>query len=258
MNISERIKGMLEGSGFSVRHTHDGLIVSDGNAKAGIALSPDPDDKDSTDFFAYSSDEKSDGFLASFRTEYPEDEERSIVDAARGALAEETEHLREKEEKEEKAMRYYNVALMEKQLDEGLSLPETVKLFRMLSGAEAIPIEIQGESSVAMGFINLTDAEFMSYDYSGLEGTVKDVLNDAENEDPDGEYEVANGSGVTTVKIIRNASDAGHRDEYRAEAIESHIKASKDDPYYLAQVSGPAAKNIKLDALALETLLAYM
>lgn len=98
----------------------------------------------------------------------------------------------------------YNIALLEKPLDEGLSKSEVMDLFDMLSGANAIPIEIQGENSAAMGFINLTDAEFMNYDYTKLENFVKSVLNDMNNENDNCEYEVENNCGYSTLYLSRN------------------------------------------------------
>lgn len=98
----------------------------------------------------------------------------------------------------------YNIALLEKPLDEGLSKSEVMDLFDMLSGAHAIPIEIQGENSAAMGFINLTDAEFMDYKYDELERVVKEILNDMNKENPDCEYEVNNNCGYSTMYLSRN------------------------------------------------------
>ena len=97
----------------------------------------------------------------------------------------------------------YNIVLKEKPLDEGLTKEEVMDMFDLLSGAEAIPIEIQGESSSAMGFINLTDAEYMNYDYTALEDYISGILNDMEKEDEDCEYEIANNHGVSTIYLSR-------------------------------------------------------
>lgn len=82
----------------------------------------------------------------------------------------------------------YGVALIEKPLDEGLTRSEVNDLFDMLHGVDAIPIEIQAENSAAMGFINLTDAEFMNYDYTALTELVASILNDMEKENQDCHY----------------------------------------------------------------------
>ena len=97
----------------------------------------------------------------------------------------------------------YNIVLKEKPLDEGLNKSEVMDLYDLLSGTDAIPIEIQGECATAMGFINLTDAEFMNYDYTELENVVKSVLNDMNNENPDCEYEVEHEHGISTIYLSR-------------------------------------------------------
>ena len=98
----------------------------------------------------------------------------------------------------------YNIALKEKQLDEGLNREELNDLYDLVSGVDVIPIEIQGESSTAMGFINLTDAEYMDYDYTKLEEVVRSVLNDMDKENSDYEYEVENRHGVSTIYLSRD------------------------------------------------------
>jgi hypothetical protein len=109
----------------------------------------------------------------------------------------------------------YNIALLEKPLDEGLSKSEVMNLFDMLSGVNAIPIEIQGEHSTAMGFINLTDAEFMNYDYTKLEDFVKSVLNDMNNENDNCEYEVENNCGYSTLYLSRfNLGEDDNTEEF--------------------------------------------
>ncbi len=97
----------------------------------------------------------------------------------------------------------YNIALLEKPLDEGLTKAEVIDLFDMLSGTSAIPIEIQAENSVAMGFINLTDAEFLNYDYTGLTNKVRAILNDMDLENEGCSYEIENGHGHSTIYLSR-------------------------------------------------------
>lgn len=97
----------------------------------------------------------------------------------------------------------YNIVLKEKPLDEGLNKSEMMSLYDLLSGVNAIPIEIQGEHSAAMGLINLTDAEFMNYDYSELEKVVKEVLNDMNQEKDSCVYDVKNNCGYSTLYLSR-------------------------------------------------------
>ena len=80
------------------------------------------------------------------------------------------------------------VALIEKPLDEGLTRGEVADLFDLLHGTSGIPIEIQAEHSTAMGFINLTDAEAMNYDYTALKELLVPIMNDMDKESPDHNY----------------------------------------------------------------------
>ena len=80
------------------------------------------------------------------------------------------------------------VALIEKPLDEGLTRGEVADLFDLLHGTSGIPIEIQAEHSTAMGFINLTDAEAMNYDYTALKELLAPIMNDMSKEKPDCSY----------------------------------------------------------------------
>lgn len=97
----------------------------------------------------------------------------------------------------------YNIVLIEKPLDAGITMDEIVQMYKLLSGIEAIPIEIQGEHSAAMGFINLTDAEYMDYDYTSLFELIEGVLDDIENESQSHTYEVPNKYGVSTIHLTR-------------------------------------------------------
>lgn len=85
----------------------------------------------------------------------------------------------------------FGISLKEKPHDEGLLRAEITDLYDMLSGVDAIPMEVQGEYSSAMGFINLTDAEILDYGYnagSPVYEFVKEILDDMRNETPSGEY----------------------------------------------------------------------
>ena len=87
----------------------------------------------------------------------------------------------------------FGVALKQKPLDEGLTKSEINDLFDMLKGVNAIPVEIQGENASAMGFINLTDAEFLDYKYdndSELGSFIKNILDDVNNENDNNEYKM--------------------------------------------------------------------
>ena len=100
-------------------------------------------------------------------------------------------------------MKQYDIVLKEKQLDEGLDKSEIIALYDMVSGIDVIPLEITGKYSTAMGFINLTDAEFHSYDYTVIEQKVKDILDDMKKENPTCEYEIPNPYGISTIYLSR-------------------------------------------------------
>ena len=94
----------------------------------------------------------------------------------------------------------YGVILREKSLDDGLTLEDVTMMIKKLHGIEGIPVEFQGEGSVAMGFINLTDAEIMNYDYSALEEMVFEVLNDPDK--PRGEYTFYSGENNNEIEVL--------------------------------------------------------
>ena len=88
-------------------------------------------------------------------------------------------------------MNTYGIALIERPHDEGINQEETVKLFSKLHGRYGIPYEVDGEYSSAMGFINLSDAEIMDYNYgegSGVYQFIQSILNDMGNENESKEY----------------------------------------------------------------------
>ena len=85
----------------------------------------------------------------------------------------------------------FGVAMLVKPLDEGMTFSEIADLYDMINGAEVIPYEVQGESSVAMGFINRYDAELIEYKYaegSGLYKFIRDILDDTNSETESGTY----------------------------------------------------------------------
>lgn len=100
----------------------------------------------------------------------------------------------------------YSVALKEKPHDDGLTRKEIVELFDQLNGARAIPIEVQGFFSAAMGFVNLTDAELIDYAYlqgSDLYRFIEGILNDQESETETGEYVFSGEKTDITIRIQR-------------------------------------------------------
>lgn len=87
----------------------------------------------------------------------------------------------------------YDIVLIEKPGESGLTKAEVMDMYDSLNGDEAYPIEIyncSGESS-AMGFISTAAAEAINYDYeaSGYPKFVGKILGDMTLESPLGIYE---------------------------------------------------------------------
>lgn len=82
----------------------------------------------------------------------------------------------------------FDVALLEKPLDEGLKKDEIILLYEFLENAnhsgntEVLPIEVAGNSgqSIAIGFITMEAADGMEYNFdkSGLVNFIAEVLGD--------------------------------------------------------------------------------
>ena len=83
----------------------------------------------------------------------------------------------------------FDVVFFERELDKGLSKIEIDNLLNICKGDEVIPLEIQGENSVAMGFISLDIAESMNYVYDDLDWDVKQILNNMDQETENHIYE---------------------------------------------------------------------
>lgn len=97
----------------------------------------------------------------------------------------------------------YNVVLIEKALDEGMTRSEIFDLLDLVSGEEYNPIEIEGNNSVAMGFIDYEIDELIDFDHTQIENFVKEILNDIELENDDCSYEIDRVWGKITVWLSR-------------------------------------------------------
>lgn len=84
----------------------------------------------------------------------------------------------------------FDIALLEKPGNEGLTKANCMDLYDMLNEPEGYPIEIpntMGESS-AMGFITPFAAEKINYEYKGLTKYLQEILGDMEKETENGCY----------------------------------------------------------------------
>jgi hypothetical protein len=93
-------------------------------------------------------------------------------------------------------MKKYDVALIEKPGELGLTMDDVVRLMGMLLDTEVYPIEIgnpDGNSS-AMGFIGRDAANDIDFDYeaSGLKSGIEEILGDMNKENELGEYKLTN------------------------------------------------------------------
>lgn len=92
-------------------------------------------------------------------------------------------------------MKKYNVVLLEKPLENGISAKELYDISSILSkqkSEEWFPLEIVGNNSAAIGFIDIDTAEKIGYVYNDLKIFIVNILNDMNNENQDGQYEFNN------------------------------------------------------------------
>lgn len=80
-------------------------------------------------------------------------------------------------------------AFVQKPLDEGITVAEITELVGKLECEQVIPIEVQANSSCAIGFISLDAAEELDYDYDNLIRNVSEVIEDMDNETEYGNYD---------------------------------------------------------------------
>lgn len=96
----------------------------------------------------------------------------------------------------------YNIVLKKTPSDGCLSIDDVIRMSRMLTGIDMVPITIRGKTSCAMGFINHTDAEFMGYDFEPLVTFVCGMLRD--DLPMDGrEYAVSHRYGESSIYFIK-------------------------------------------------------
>lgn len=90
--------------------------------------------------------------------------------------------------------REFDIVLIEKPIEEGLTRTNCMDMFDMLKGIEAYPIEIENPCgiSLAMGFIGQAAADRINYDYKDLFDYLKSILADMELESEDDCYEFQN------------------------------------------------------------------
>lgn len=100
---------------------------------------------------------------------------------------------------------HYDVVLAEKETGKGLKKPELDAMYKLLDGDEAIPIEVGGYYTSAMGLISMKTAEHLGYDYDRLIGLVQDLLSpkDEALEKSRNVYTLAHGYGESKILLYR-------------------------------------------------------
>ena len=87
-------------------------------------------------------------------------------------------------------MKNFDIVLVEKRFDNGLTREEIQDLLSKIDGDEIYPIDLCHECS-AMGFVTPNAAKSLDFNYlqSGLEFVIANILDDLNNESEDGAYE---------------------------------------------------------------------
>lgn len=87
----------------------------------------------------------------------------------------------------------FDIVLLERPIDEGLTRAETMTMFDFLKEDDVFPLEIMANAveSSAIGFITNKTAEQLDYDYakSGLNKFIADIMDDMTNETATHTYE---------------------------------------------------------------------
>lgn len=85
----------------------------------------------------------------------------------------------------------YDVVLIEKPLDEGLTRNNINQILDMIKGDEVFPLEVisDHQGSAAMGFITIEASDKLDHLYDGISYFIRQILEDMEKEFPDNQYE---------------------------------------------------------------------
>lgn len=85
----------------------------------------------------------------------------------------------------------FDVALIEKPEEEGMTFSEVMDLLDSMKEPEVFPIEIENPSggSVAMGFISVYASDSLSHNYAALKSYLQKILSDMSQESELGIYQ---------------------------------------------------------------------
>lgn len=79
-------------------------------------------------------------------------------------------------------------AFIQKPLNAGITVEEMIELIDKVECEQVIPLEVQANSSCALGVISLDAAEELDYDYDNLIRNVASIIEDRDNETEYGQY----------------------------------------------------------------------
>ena len=108
----------------------------------------------------------------------------------------------------ESTRKLFDVALVEKHCNIGMSRKEAISLLGLLRHSEVYPVEFEGDhENFAMGFITRSAAELLDYNYkyynnSSLGWYIRDILNDVNLEREDCTYEYKRTDSSVLIKIF--------------------------------------------------------
>lgn len=88
-------------------------------------------------------------------------------------------------------MHKFDIVLLEKPEEEGLTITDIQDLYALLNDTEAYPIEIENFNggSIAMGFIIPAAADRIDFEYDKLKEFIGNILADMTLESPAHQYE---------------------------------------------------------------------
>ncbi len=97
----------------------------------------------------------------------------------------------------------YDIMLLEKPLDDGLTRAEIIDMLDAMSFDEVSILEIDNPqgSSVAVGFITMPAFESISYDSSRLAEFIGNILGDISNENDLGVYDFQNSPNSCKLRV---------------------------------------------------------
>ena len=142
------------------------------------------------------------------------------------------------------------LALMQKKINRtkkeyGVDFDIVVRLVRDYFLSDTDQFEILCNGNIYSNFICFDEAySVISAILDGISMAFNVVLSDFLN-------------AASMPKIEEGATGVVSKDPYKVDIIEKHISAMRTDEYYLAQLCGPAGKNINLDEGALQLLKKY-